>query len=261
MISLKCPVCGEVLSAVENSIKCVNNHLFDRASSGYFNLHLNKHSKVPGDSKEMVLARRRFLDEGFYAPLRDTLVSIIKELNPKSILDAGCGEGYYTSEFSKICDTVGIDLSKEAILKASKRDKAGTYCVASLFDIPIMNDSIDLVTSVFAPYSNSEFARIADAVLAVIPGKRHLFGLKELLYDNPYLNDEEGYDLPDFTLCKTTAIDFEITVEGEQAIFDLFSMTPYYWKTPRDATERLKKANTLKTEASFKILYYEKNRS
>ena len=124
-----------------------------------------------------------------------------------------------------------------------------------------MDSSTDLITSIFAPYSSDEFGRISNALIAVIPGKRHLFGLKEILYDSPYLNDEEGYDLPNFTLCETTAVDFEITVDGEQAIFDLFSMTPYYWKTPRDAVERLKKVNTLKTEVSFRILYYKKNRS
>ncbi len=261
MIKLKCPACGEFLFDLDNLIKCKNNHSFDRAASGYFNLHLNKHSKAPGDNREMVLARRRFLDAGYYAPLRDALVEIIKEIAPKILIDAGCGEGYYTSEFSKVCETLGVDLSKDAILKASKKDKLGNYCVASIFDIPVMDDSVDLITSVFAPYSSDEFARVANSVLAVIPGKRHLFGLKEILYDKPYLNDEEGYNLPDFALQKTTAIDFEITVNGEQAIFDLFSMTPYYWKTPRDAVERLKKVNALKTEVSFRILYYKKNRS
>jgi len=260
MIKLKCPVCGEALFDLKSSIKCKNGHSFDRAASGYFNLHLNKHSKMPGDSRDMVLARRRFLDAGYYAPLRDALVEIIKEKAPTTLVDAGCGEGYYTSEFSKICETVGIDLSKDAILKASKKDKAGTYCVASIFDIPVMNDSVDMITSVFAPYSSDEFARISESVLAVVPGKRHLFGLKEILYDEPYLNDEEGYDLPGFALCETHSVDFEITVDGEQAIFDLFSMTPYFWKTPRDAVERLKKVSKLKTDVSFKILYYEKNR-
>ena len=126
MIKLKCPVCGEVLFDLKTSIKCKNGHSFDRATSGYFNLHLNKHSKTPGDSREMVLARRRFLDAGYYAPLRDKLLEIIKEKAPTSLVDAGCGEGYYTSEFSKICETLGVDLSKDAILKASKKDKLGT---------------------------------------------------------------------------------------------------------------------------------------
>lgn len=261
MIALKCPVCGSPLSLYDNGAKCENNHSFDRASSGYLNLHLNKNSKAPGDSRDMVLARRRFLEAGYYSPLRDKLCEIIREISPKSILDAGCGEGYYTSEFSKICETVGIDLSKDAILKASKKDKNATFCVASIFDIPVTDNAIDLLISVFAPYSSSEFARVANSVLAVIPGKRHLFGLKELLYDEPYLNDEEGYNLPDFELKNTYEVDFEITVDGEESIFDLFSMTPYYWKTPRDATERLKKTKTLQTEVSFRILHYEKNRS
>ena len=260
MIVLKCPVCGGALELNEKGAVCLNSHRFDRAASGYLNLLLsqNKNSRDPGDSKEMVLSRRRFLEAGYYAPLRDALVRKLKELAPKSILDAGSGEGYYTSEFSKIADTVGIDLSKDAILRASKRDKAGLYCVGSIFDLPVFENSIDVITSVFAPYSAEEFSRVANTVIAVIPGEKHLFGLKEVLYDAPYLNDEKGYDLPDFDLTETEKVDFEVVVNTNEQILDLFSMTPYFWRTPRDARERLCEITELKTPISFRILTYKK---
>ena len=261
MVALKCPVCGEALTLMPKEASCPKGHRFDRAASGYLNLLLsqNKHTKAPGDSRDMVLSRRRFLDAGYYQPLREALVSRIKSYSPDTILDAGCGEGYYTSKMSEICKTIGVDLSKDAVLRASKRDKEGIYCVASIFDLPVCDTSIDVITSVFAPYSAKEFARVArSAVIAVIPGSKHLFGLKELLYDIPYLNDEEGYALDGFALKSCDNVDFQISVYGNDAIFDLFSMTPYFWKTPRDAVERLKKVNTLKTDISFKILCYEK---
>ncbi len=261
MIKLKCPVCGGELKLSDKEAVCANEHRFDRASSGYLNLLLsqNKHTKSPGDSRDMVLSRRRFLDKGYYAPLRDTLVSKLKDLAPKSILDAGSGEGYYTAEFSQIADTVGIDLSKDAILRASKRDKVGIYCVSSIFDLPVFDNSIDVITSVFAPYSPEEFYRVAKNVVAVIPGERHLFGLKEVLYDKPYLNDEKGYELPGFELVSRDKVDFDIEVNGNEAIFDLFSMTPYFWRTPRDAVERLSIIDELDTPISFRILTYKKH--
>lgn len=260
MIKLKCPVCGDVLNLNEKGAVCANAHQFDRAASGYLNLLLsqNKHAKEPGDSRDMVLARRRFLDAGYYKTLRDALCAKLKEINPSSILDAGSGEGYYTGEFSKIADTIGIDLSKDAILRASKRDKDGLYCVSSIFDLPVFDNSIDVVTSVFAPYSAEEFSRVTNTVIAVIPGERHLWGLKETLYEKPYLNDEKGYDLPDFELCDTVSVDFEIEVFGTDAIFDLFSMTPYFWRTPKDAAEKLAKTEKLNTPVSFRILTYKK---
>jgi len=261
MIKLKCPVCGEKLMLNENGAVCENTHRFDRASSGYLNLLLsqNKHTKAPGDSRDMVLARRRFLDAGYYKPLCDALCEKIKELEPTSILDAGAGEGYYTSAFSKIAETIGVDLSKDAILRASKRDKRGMYCVSSIFDLPVFDNSIDVVTSIFAPYSANEFSRVTDIVVAVIPGEKHLLGLKETLYENPYLNDEKGYDLPDFKLIDKVCVDFNIEVLGNEAIFDLFSMTPYFWRTPRDAAESLSKKEKLQTPISFRILTYKKH--
>ena len=260
MIKLKCPVCAGELNLYDGFAACKNSHRFDRAASGYLNLLLSqkKHAKDPGDSRDMVLARRRFLDAGYYAPLRDAIVLKLKELKPKSILDAGSGEGYYTSEFSKIADTVGIDLSKDAILRASKRDKTGLYCVGSIFDLPVFDNSVDVVTSIFAPYSAEEFSRVTNTVIAVIPGEKHLFGLKEALYEKPYLNDEKGYELPGFDLVDKVSVDFDIEVVGSDAIFDLFSMTPYFWRTPRDATEKLAKTEKLNTPISFRILTYKK---
>ena len=261
MLRLKCPVCGGKLTLGEKVAECEKLHRFDRAASGYLNLLLsrNKHTKDPGDSRDMVLSRRRFLDAGYYAPLRKALVSKTKDMSPGTILDAGAGEGYYTSEFSKIAETIGVDLSKDAILRASKRDKDGLYCVSSIFDLPVFDNSIDVITSIFAPYSQDEFHRVAKSVISVIPGERHLFGLKEVLYEKPYLNDEKGYDLPGFDLVSRDCVDFDIELDSNDEIMDLFSMTPYFWRTPRDAVERLITVQGLTTPISFRILTYKKH--
>jgi 23S rRNA (guanine745-N1)-methyltransferase len=93
-------------------------------------------------------------------------------------------------------------------------------------------------------------------------GERHLFGLKELVYDDPYLNDPRR-DLPTrgdaLTLVDTRNVTFRITVEEPPHIAALFSMTPYYWRTSREGHGRLAAAETLTTEVSFDLHIYEKH--
>lgn len=67
-----------------------------------------KHSKSPGDNKEMVIARRAFLDKGFYSPLIDKLINFYQEFASDNaiMLDAGCGEGFYTHQHKTVSNTV-----------------------------------------------------------------------------------------------------------------------------------------------------------
>ena len=100
-----CPICKLVLcvnTSNEKVVLCENNHHFDIAKEGY--LHLLpvqfKHSKNPGDNKAMVNARLDFLEKGYYQPLVDLLTRLYKEYGKthQAILDAGCGEGFYTHQ-------------------------------------------------------------------------------------------------------------------------------------------------------------------
>ena len=96
-----CPLCGGQLDEADRGLRCERGHCFDRAKEGYVHLlPVNwKNSKAPGDDKGMVAARRAFLDKGFYEPLRKALCGLGAELtgDAPTILDAGCGEGYYTA--------------------------------------------------------------------------------------------------------------------------------------------------------------------
>ena len=92
---LHCPICGHILNRQERCYRCENNHSFDIARQGY--VHLlpvqNKRSLNPGDTRQQVLARRRFLEGGFYTPISDALNQLAQGLEGP-VLDAGCGEGY-----------------------------------------------------------------------------------------------------------------------------------------------------------------------
>ena len=95
-----CPKCKEKLLLEGNTKKCINNHCFDRAKAGYYNLLLGAGGGTHGDNAEMVEARRTFLSGGFYEPLADKLAASVTEHTAKfgCVLDAGCGEGYYTDK-------------------------------------------------------------------------------------------------------------------------------------------------------------------
>ena len=166
---LRCPVCGQELWADERGAACPTGHRFDRAREGYLNLlRSNKSGDSMGDPKSQARSRRDFLNQDYYAPLRDALMDIVRERasvrssqEPLTLLDICCGEGYYTSAMGSVegVDAYGFDLGKEMVRLAAKRGGA-TYFVANMRAIPVADASIDVATHLFAPFNEREFARV-----------------------------------------------------------------------------------------------------
>lgn len=266
-----CPICGRTLHRRGNALCCELRHSFDLASQGYVHLlPANRmHARLPGDSKEMVAARRRFLDTGCYAPFAREIARIARQAcagqKHPVILDAGCGEGYYTDtvrrafaeeEGVRVC---GFDISKLAVASAARRYPALELAVASCFAIPAKNASADLLLAIFSPIVPEEFARVVrpgGALLLAVAAPRHLFGLKEILYDTPYENETKDTVYPGFVFESRTPVRTTATIYGQQTLHDLFAMTPYYWKTPADGAKRLQEKESLFTELGFDLLLY-----
>lgn len=185
-----CPLCHAPLAHTDKSYACPQGHRYDMAKEGYVNLLpvQHKRSRDPGDSAEMMQARRAFLDAGHYQPLRDEVAGKLAALLPAgatSILDIGCGEGYYTAAFAdtareKGASTFGLDVSKSAIRAAAKRYSQATFCVASSHRLPFEESSMDAVIRIYAPCKGEELARVVKEggwVITVTPGPRHLMEL------------------------------------------------------------------------------------
>ena len=166
-----CPICAAPLTREGQAYRCPNRHSYDVAREGY--VHLlpanQKHSKHPGDDREMAAARTRFLDGGWYAPLRDALCALAAErLAPGgALLDAGCGEGYYTQGIfsalqnaGKSCSLAGVDLSKAALKKAARRVPGAEFAVASVYRLPVGDGAVDLLLDCFAPLALEEYRRV-----------------------------------------------------------------------------------------------------
>jgi Methylase involved in ubiquinone/menaquinone biosynthesis len=264
-----CPKCQNELQLKDRNYCCINNHHYDVAKEGYVNLILanQKNSKLPGDSKESLQSRKKFLDTGYYQVLSDKVNEIVKGLTkPDScILDAGCGTGYYLNRLVDSMKTsasfYGVDVGKEAVKMASKLNKKGSFAVCSVFHLPVKDECFDIVMSIFCPYSAEEFSRVTKKdgyVIAVTPGKRHLYEMKELVYENPYENAEEGYLLPDFNLVESVKVTTKIILKSNEDIVSLWKMTPYYHKTNQSANQKLFSCDKIETVIDFMVNVYKK---
>lgn len=264
-----CPICNSKLNIDGKTYTCENNHSFDIAKQGYVNLlpANKKHSDNPGDSKDMVLSRRAFLESGFYDCFTDKLCEIINALFSDSqrisIADCGCGEGYYDGELEALnCgfELYGFDISKEAVRYAAGKYKKYNYAVGSCFNMPLMDNYFDVALNIFAPMVESETARILKKdgyMIYAVPGKSHLMGLKNILYENTYENEEKHTEYEGFEFVDRVSVQKEITVDGEMGV-NLFKMTPYYFKTELGAEEKIIKNNGFTTDIHFDFLIYRK---
>ncbi|MCI9575617.1 MAG: methyltransferase domain-containing protein [Clostridiales bacterium] len=274
-----CPICKQPMQQDGNRCFCSKGHSYDRAAEGYFHLlPSNKmHSKHPGDSKQMVRSRRDFLEQNHYQLFSDTLNQLIVKYlsdhsnqgHPAVLLDAGCGEGYYTGRMAQALgaaelapEIAGFDISKFAVKAAAKRYPNIEFAVASIFAIPVADQAVDCLVNVFAPIVEEEFARVVrpgGVMLLVVPGERHLFGLKEILYENPYENEHRKTEYSGFSFVERIPVSGKLLLESPKTIQDLFAMTPYYWKTPVEGSRRLQETTRLETEIQFDFLVYRRD--
>lgn len=267
---LICPVCEKPLKKGEKTYTCENLHSFDIARKGYVNLLMSQNSKNKqhGDDKLMVRARRDFLTKDYYKPLCDALAQAADEYLPKggTLLDAGCGECYYTGNIydflytqGKNPQVLGVDISKNALELSSKGNVE--KAVASVFSLPVASDSVDLLISIFAPYSGKEFLRVmhtGSMMLLVIPLEDHLWELKNAVYESPYKNEVADTALQGFEFLGITEVKDSIALVSNDDILNLFTMTPYYYKTSEPDYKKLTKLTSLTTKIEFGILAYKK---
>lgn len=259
---LICPVCGENLIQEGRSLKCSVGHSFDIAKEGYVNLLLtSKKGDSMGDDRLSARSRRDFLNRGYYSVLRDELVLLFSDKRG-TLLDICCGEGYYTSALgeNENLKVYGFDLAREMVRLAAKRGNA-EFFVANMASIPVADNSFDYATHLFAPFNEREFARVlkpGGRLCTVVPGSHHLFGLKEKLYDNPYLNDEKLPETETLRLISRRKVSAEIELASAEDIEAVFHMTPYYFHTSEKDKAKLNGLNSLKTPVEFIIGEYEK---
>ena len=259
---LICPVCGAALTAAGQSLRCEKGHSFDIAREGYVNLlRSGKSGDLIGDDKFSARCRRDFLNRGYYAPLMEELCRIFASKEGR-MLDICCGEGYYTAALGQNpkLQVYGFDISREMVRLAAKRGN-GTYFVANMANIPLAPESMDYCTHLFAPFHEASFARVlkpGGRLYTVVPGKFHLWGLKQALYETPYENDEKLPQTTDLRFVGSHKVTATIELASQEDIHTVFRMTPYYFHTAEKDKEKLLTLTVLTTPIEFLIAEYEK---
>jgi len=265
-----CPLCHSELIQQANNYRCAGGHQFDLAKEGYLNLLpvQHKRSKEPGDSSEMMQARRAFLDEGHYQPLRKAICGLLEAQRPESLLDIGCGEGYYTSGFAEVVAntggrTSGLDVSKVAIRSAAKRYKGIDFCVASSHRLPVADNSLDAIVRIFAPCNPAELARVlkkTGIVITATPGPYHLQQLKGLIYQQIKLHEEAVESMPGFEQIESLQSSWMMDLTGDQATA-LLQMTPFAWRARAEVWQNLKQMPHFACQTDFMLRVWRKQQT
>lgn len=258
---LMCPVCKAQLTLQDRTWKCTKNHSFDIAKQGYVNLHVvqHKHSKTPGDTEASVTARREFLSAGHYAPLKEAVENILQSISASSLLDIGCGEGYYTNAMqAHVNECIGVDIAKNAVQRAAKLNSDITWVVGTGAILPVMDESIEVCTSLFSPIPQEEILRVLKPngyCLVVTPAPKHLYSLREALFEQ--VNAHEPAKFVDrlkahFDLVDELQIDAPLILDTK-ALTNLVAMTPYAYKAKPEKRKALEQHEKFEVTASFQI--------
>jgi 23S rRNA (guanine745-N1)-methyltransferase len=270
--ALACPLDGAALHRRENTWQCASGHCFDMSSQGYTHLLpvQKKRSRDPGDSKEMVASRRRFLAAGAYDAIARATCQMVLQHVPAgtaiSCLDAGCGEGHYLRSLAAIASTdaklalVGLDISKWAVQAAARRDKHMTWLVGSNANLPIQSASLDWILCMFGFPVYAEFARVlkpGGQLVQVDAAPRHLQELREIIY--PALKaerKENGFEPPGFERVDSDALTYSVTLSGAEQIADLLVMTPHMYRANADGLARAKALTRLAITVDVRLTRY-----
>lgn len=252
--ALACPLDGTPLNCNGPSWRCARGHGYDVASQGYVNLLpvQHKRSRDPGDSKEMVAARRRFLNAGCYASIAAVVSqAVLAGLPPNAdlnCLDAGCGEGYYLRQLTAasgerhMLAMLGLDISKWAVLAAAKQDRRPTWVVGSNANLPVLARTLDRVLCMFGFPVYSEFARVlkrGGLLLQVDAGPDHLRELREIIYPTLKAEREAKVQVPKgFSAAPGESIRYMLDLAGAEQISDLLAMTPHLYRASAEGRAR-----------------------
>lgn len=263
---LACPLDGLALSNLGSMLKCPHGHSYDIARQSYVNLLpvQQKKSRDPGDSKDMVAARTRYLNAGFFqaiaSQLNELTLAGTDNMEDLSLLDAGCGDGYYLDYFYKSISSIednnqfrmtGLDISKWAIQAAAKRSKDVTWVVGNNQKAPVMEHSIDILWSVFGFSHLAGFKKMLKRrgkLIIVEAGSDHLIELRKIIY--PKIRDSANHEKTNFSKAGFKQIDqkkvrFQTPALSGEQLADLLSMTPHLYRASHQGKQALQAVDQL----------------
>lgn len=264
---LACPVCHEPLTVADRVATCPNRHSFDQARDGHFHLLTpgKSRQRQQGDDADMVAARRAFLDRGHYRALSQGLADWMGELQPGSWLDVGCGEGSFTGPMMDALPPgdgperydprfVAFDISRPAMKLTARRVPRAVSVVASVNDLPVLDGSVELISSIMSPMHEGEFARAlapGGKVLLVTPGASHLEQLRAQLYADYRPHDEDVLLAHSWPVIEQRRFTDRVHLASNDEIMQVWGMTPYRWNAPVEGVARISELTELDVTVHF----------
>lgn len=174
---MKCVTCGQAMTLQGESLRCGRGHTFNINRKGFVNL-LSKQAEGCYDAA-LFDARSRVLASGCYDAVAQAVCDALPS-GARRILDAGCGEGWYLNRLltlkPELCG-MGLDISRDAINRATDHPCAALWAVGDLRSLPILDHSCDAVVDILTPAGYGEFARVLSPeglLIKVYPGREYL---------------------------------------------------------------------------------------
>jgi len=275
--NLACPFDGQPLKNRQSQMACSNGHTFDIARQGYVNLLpvQFKRSKQPGDGKEMLLARKRFLNAGYYQPVADHLAALTKAQgvgDTGCVLDAGCGEGYFLNRVFGDShgqgdgqpSFIGLDISKAAIVESTKRNRHITWVVGSNKNPPLLDASVDLIFCVFGFACLPGFNKIlkpGGKLVLVEPAADHLIQLRQVIY--PRLKTSKRpprapIEAAQLALVEQSPIRFDTHTVATPNLDDLLKMTPHFFRIAAAGKQAVSRLQSMILTVDMRVTLWEK---
>ena len=233
-----CPICQENLTLVETSLKCSNRHSFDLAKFGYVNLAPQIKQSTNYD-KENFQNRQQILEAGFYQAILEGISDLLAtKPSAKTILDIGCGEGFYSRKLQEVHSDktfYSFDISKDSVQIAAKSEPnwVVNWFVGDLARLPIKDASMDILLDIFSPANYGEFRRVLSQngiLIKVVPTENHLKEIRQMVPEQLTKKDYSNQDIKEhfqehFSIqsSQIASLTKPITAERRQA---LLSMTP-----------------------------------
>lgn len=277
-----CPKCDLPLQGGDRTFVCRRGHAFDRARSGYVNLQPRAGL---GDTRAMLLARRAFLERGFFRPIaaaiNDRVLEHLHGLRAANrlrgeevIVDAGCGEGYYlkrladrlqpTRTFGHI-RLAGVDVSKEAVRLTASRLPGHLCAVADITQgLRLRRGSAAVLLSVFAPRNPIAFAEAlmpGGLCLVVVPRPEHMRELRSLLSLLEIPASKRARVVTQFSpylrLMRCQDLDYVVRLDDE-AVRAWLQMGPNAWHLAADQISAVRFPGTIATRVACTLMSFVK---
>ncbi|WP_413700100.1 hypothetical protein ACLKMH_22935 [Psychromonas sp. KJ10-10] len=108
--------------------------------------------------------------------------------------------------------------------------------------MPLADESIDALVRIYAPSLDSELFRLIKAegyLITVTPAPRHLFELREKIYEQVNAHPTENETPAGFKKVEQITLNYKLEIKEEQILKDLIQMTPFAWKFNQQTMQSL----------------------